>query len=77
MNGKKVILPVWHEVDFEDVRQYSPTLADKLAVTQALGFYSMIFRMPQFVKTLSSQYSNTTVGLLVMIPYLVVLLGCQ
>jgi nitrate/nitrite transporter NarK len=36
-----------------------------------LGFYSMIFWMPQFVKSLSSQYSNTAVGLLVMIPYLV------
>ena len=36
-----------------------------------LGFYSMIFWMPQLVKNLSSQYSNTTVGLLVMIPYLV------
>jgi MFS transporter, ACS family, tartrate transporter len=35
-----------------------------------LGFYSMIFWMPQLVKALSSQYSNTTVGLLVMIPYL-------
>lgn len=34
---------------------------------EAVGFYSMIFWMPQFVKNLSSQYSNTTVGLLVMI----------
>jgi MFS transporter, ACS family, tartrate transporter len=32
--------------------------------------YSMIFWMPQFMKALSSQYSNTTVGMLVMIPYL-------
>lgn len=31
--------------------------------------YSMIFWMRQLLKTLSSQYSNTTVGLLVMIPY--------
>jgi ACS family tartrate transporter-like MFS transporter len=36
-----------------------------------LGSYSMIFWMPQFVRRLSSQYSNTTIGLLVMIPYLV------
>ncbi len=36
-----------------------------------LGLYSMIFWMPQFFRTLSSQYSNTSVGLLVMIPYLV------
>jgi ACS family tartrate transporter-like MFS transporter len=33
--------------------------------------YSMIFWMPQHVKTLSAHYSNTTVGMLVMIPYLV------
>jgi MFS transporter, ACS family, tartrate transporter len=39
--------------------------------TQAVGFYSMIFWMPQFVKALASQYSNTAIGLLVMIPYLV------
>lgn len=31
----------------------------------------MIFWMPQLLKSLSSQYSNTLVGLLVMIPYLV------
>jgi len=33
--------------------------------------YSMLFWMPQFMKALSSQYSNTTVGILVMIPYVV------
>jgi sugar phosphate permease len=38
-----------------------------------LGSYSAIFWMPQFVKTLSSQYSNTTIGLLVMVPSLVAL----
>ena len=35
------------------------------------GLYSMIFWMPQLLKSLSNQYSNTLVGLLVMIPYLV------
>jgi MFS transporter, ACS family, tartrate transporter len=39
--------------------------------TAHIGIYSMIFWMPQLVKSLSSQYSNTTVGLLVMIPYLI------
>jgi ACS family tartrate transporter-like MFS transporter len=36
-----------------------------------LGSYTVIFWMPQLVRRLSSEYSNTTVGLLVMIPYLV------
>jgi sugar phosphate permease len=34
-----------------------------------VGMYAMNFWMPQFVKSLSGQYSNTTVGILVMIPY--------
>lgn len=32
MLGKKVILPVWHNVELKDVIAFSPTLADKLAV---------------------------------------------
>jgi ACS family tartrate transporter-like MFS transporter len=34
------------------------------------GIYAMTFWMPQLIKALSSRYSNTTVGVLVMIPYL-------
>lgn len=33
--------------------------------------YGMIFWMPQLLKAFSSQYSNTTVGMLVMVPHLV------
>ena len=36
-----------------------------------IGRYTMSFWTPQIVKSLSSAYSNTTVGLLVMIPSLV------
>lgn len=39
----------------------------------AITNFSMVFWMPQFMKSLSSQYSNTTVGILVMIPYVVAL----
>jgi ACS family tartrate transporter-like MFS transporter len=39
------------------------------AVLKTAGMYAMNFWMPQFVRGLSSQYSNTTVGILVMIPY--------
>ena len=35
-----------------------------------LAFYGMSFYMPQAIKSLSSVYSNTTVGILVMVPYL-------
>ena len=33
MDGHKVILPIWHMVDREDVPAYSPTLADKVALS--------------------------------------------
>ncbi len=42
-----------------------------IGFTQAIGFYSMSFWMPQEVKSLSLLYTNTTVGILVMIPHLV------
>ena len=42
-----------------------------IGFTLNIGMYSLSFWMPQFVKLLSSLYSNTTIGLLVMTPYLV------
>jgi hypothetical protein len=37
VKGQKVILPVWHEIDAEGVRRYSPTLADRVAVASSKG----------------------------------------
>jgi len=34
--GTKVILPLWHRVSKNDVLQYSPTLADRLALSTAM-----------------------------------------
>ena len=34
-NGDTHILPIWHEVTADDVRGYSPSLADKLALNTA------------------------------------------
>lgn len=36
-DGSKVILPIWHEITAPEVRQSSPTLADRLAVSSARG----------------------------------------
>jgi hypothetical protein len=33
IEGKKVILPIWYNIDKEDVLKYSPTLADKVALS--------------------------------------------
>jgi ACS family tartrate transporter-like MFS transporter len=38
-----------------------------------IAFWAVTFWMPQLLKDLSGQHSNTNVGLLVMIPYLVAL----
>jgi MFS transporter, ACS family, tartrate transporter len=46
-----------------------------IGFTLNIGMYSLSFWMPQFVKSLSSLYSNTTIGFLVMIPYFVGLLA--
>jgi len=37
VNGQKVILPVWHKVDAEAIRKFSPTLADRVGVSSAVG----------------------------------------
>lgn len=39
------------------------------------GFYGINFWLPQIVKALSAQFSNTTVGLLSMIPYIAGAIG--
>lgn len=40
--GKKVILPVWHKITKEDVMNYSPTLADRLAADTSKGIASVV-----------------------------------
>lgn len=34
--GTKVILPLWHKVSKDEVRSYSPSLADKIALNTAV-----------------------------------------
>ena len=36
-DGKARILPIWHKVSKDEVRQFSPTLADKLAMNTAMS----------------------------------------
>ena len=35
MNGEKVILPIWHRVTKDEVLEFSPTLADKVALNSS------------------------------------------
>jgi len=39
---KKIILPIWHNVSIQEVRKYSPILADRLAINSATGIQEMV-----------------------------------
>lgn len=43
--GVKVILPVWHKVDIDDVRTFSPTLADRLSASSGEGLEKLTDRL--------------------------------
>ena len=42
VNGRKVILPVWHNVTRNDVAKYSPILAGRLAVSSSTGLDNVV-----------------------------------
>lgn len=42
VDGKKRILPVWHEVTVDDVAKYSPLLSHRVAVSTGAGMNSVV-----------------------------------
>ena len=46
-SGSKVILPVWHRVDRDDVLDFSPTLADRLGAPTAEGLSTVALRLSE------------------------------
>jgi len=42
VDGRKVILPVWHEIRADDVRKHSPTLADRVATSSGKGLNQVV-----------------------------------
>ena len=50
VGGVKVILPVWHNITAEEIRRYSPTLADKHAVSSDKGLEEVITKILEVVK---------------------------
>lgn len=56
MVGEKVILPIWHNVTKDEIMQYSPTLADRLALTSAdQSVSNMVKELSGVLKGKSSQ----------------------
>jgi hypothetical protein len=49
MGGRKVILPVWHGVGFVEVREFSPTLADRLAVNTDKGLEYVVEKIVEAI----------------------------
>lgn len=47
---EKVILPIWHNVGAADIIEYSPALADKLAVSTSLGLAHVTDRIIEAVR---------------------------
>jgi len=42
VDGRKVVLPIWHNISADEVRRYSPTLADRLAAMTSSGLDSVV-----------------------------------
>lgn len=51
VDGKKVILPIWYNVTDKDVRNYSPTLADRIAARWENGINAAIRMIKDVIQT--------------------------
>ena len=45
VNGRKVILPVWHGIGFREIHEHSPVLADRAAISTDRGLEYVVQRM--------------------------------
>jgi hypothetical protein len=65
MEGRKVILPVWHNVDHAFVARHSPTLADKMAGSTSIGIAALAVKLLETTGKLlkSEDLSQSTVSL--------------
>lgn len=50
VEGRKVILPVWHGVTVEDVRRYSPILADRVGARSEEGIPGVLLKLIQVIR---------------------------
>jgi len=50
VSGKKVLLPVWHKVGFQEVFEYSPVLADRVAISTDKGLSYVVERKLEAAK---------------------------
>lgn len=49
-NKSKVILPIWHEISYKEISEYSLFLADKYALSTDLGLDEVVYKIVEAVK---------------------------
>lgn len=54
VNGTKVILPIWHKLQDEELRAQSPLLADRIAVKSSDGMDRVVQRLLEVIRPSSS-----------------------
>lgn len=62
MAGRKVILPVWHNVTRDDVLQYSPLLAGKMAAITEIGVKAVAAEIFEVVRQSGAPQSPHSQG---------------
>ena len=48
--GEKVVLPVWHNISAEQIKGYSPTLADRVAVSSDRGLEHVVSELLRVIR---------------------------
>ena len=48
--GRKVILPIWHNIDVGEVRRHSPTLADRVAAKSSDGLGAVVHNLLRVIR---------------------------
>jgi hypothetical protein len=49
VSGRKVILPIWHRINRNDILKYSPILADRIAIRSTLGIKDVVSELLKVV----------------------------
>jgi hypothetical protein len=53
-----ILLPVWHDVSFEQVRSFSPMLAGRLAISSSAGIPAVVDALSQAMRLLRPRWTH-------------------
>jgi len=68
IQGRKVILPIWHDVDYKYVTERSPTLADKMAGSTSLGIPHLAEKILEAASINESTFSLSPTAIITQEP---------